>query len=74
MWGNIKYYGSYNNTNMTMHKTPILIKDLEGIKIKRVYASQTYIYALTDNDEIKHWGQWLYDRAQEEFMVAGLTK
>ena len=75
MWGNIKYQGTFNNNpNMTMHKTPTLIKELEGNKIRRIYCSQTYVFAIDENFSIKHWGQWLYDRANEEFMVAGLTK
>ena len=57
-----------------MHRTPIVIKDLESHKIKRVFCSQTYVYVITIADEVKSWGEWLFERANEEFIAAGLTR
>lgn len=63
MWGNIKYSGINNGTSQVSNKVPIQIKDLESLKIKDIFCSQTYAYAITENDEVKYWGQWFYDRA-----------
>lgn len=55
-----------------MHKTPILVKDLESHKIRHIFCSETYAVAITDNNEVKIWGEWLYDKAQKEMIAAGL--
>ena len=70
MWGNIKYFGM--PTSITMHKAPTVIKDLEAFKVKHIFCSQTYAYVVTENDEIKHWGEWFYDRAKQLFQEADI--
>jgi len=63
MWGNAKYYGASTSSSNRMHKTPILVKDLESHKIRHIFCSETYAVAITDNNEVKIWGEWLYDKA-----------
>ncbi len=72
MWGNAKYYGTNMSANIRIHKTPVLVKDLESYKIKSIFCSETYAFAITENDEVKMWGEWLYDRANDELVAAGL--
>ena len=67
MWGNIKYQGQSTSTSNNMHKTPQAIKDFENQKIKHIFCSQTYAFAISENDEIKAWGEWFYERAKETF-------
>ena len=43
---------------------------MESHKIKDIFCSQTYAYVITENDEIKQWGEWFYERAQEAFRAA----
>ena len=72
MWGNAKYYGTSTSTSIKIHKTPVLVKDLESYKIKSIWCSDTYAFAITETDEVKMWGEWLYDRANEELIAAGV--
>jgi len=72
MWGNAKYYGASTSSSTRMHKNPILVKDLESHKIRNIFCSETYAVAITDNYEVKIWGEWLFDKAQKEMMAAGL--
>lgn len=74
MWGNFKYYGASTSTSTVMQRTPLLIKDLESHKIKKVFCSQTYAYVITDNDEIKSWGEWFRELTRDEFIAASLAK
>ena len=67
MWGNIKYQGQSTSTSNNMHKTPQAIKDFETQKIKHIFCSQTYAFAISENGEIKAWGEWFYERAKETF-------
>ena len=46
-----------------------MVKDLENVNIKAIFSSQTYVYVVTEEGEVKGWGEWFYDRAnvlQEE--------
>ena len=50
---------------------PIAVQDLEGVKVKSIQCSQTYVYVITEDDRILSWGNWIYDAAKNEFDAAG---
>ena len=68
MWGNQKYYGAVVPSPLL---TPIQIKDLETFKIVKLFCSQTYAFAITDQGEIRRWGLWLHELAKEELAEFG---